>query len=411
MEIYLSLGSNIEPREEFLKRAIIFLRENIKIKKISSLYETEPWGYKNQEKFLNLVLYGETVLEPDNLIKFIKNVERKVGRGESFRWGPREIDIDIILYGDRIIEKENLTVPHKFFEERGFVVIPLFEINRYLVNPKNKKNILEIYENVQKEGVIKIESTSFLKDIYSTIKIEYISHNDLEIIYFDEIDSTQDYLKENFSLNKVVISKIQTKGRGRKGSFWVSKFGGLYFSISIKPFEYIYFLPILISYSIAEVLKKIGLDDLKIKIPNDIYLKNKKVCGVISEGFFKNSELLGEIIGIGLNVNLEEIDFPNELKDKVTSIYIETKKMYFIDEILDMILKQIRKNLENYEIENLDYIIKDLEENYRIFEEPFKINYFGKELIVYGKKFINYKNLIVETLDKDFFEIPIHLIP
>ncbi len=410
MEIHLSLGSNIEPREDFLKRAIFFLRDKIKIKKISSLYETEPWGYKNQEKFLNLVISGETDLEPENLIKFIKEVERKVGRGESFKWGPREIDIDIILYGDRIIEKENLTVPHKFFEERGFVVIPLFEINRYLVNPKSKRDISEIYKNVQKEGVVKLESREFLKDIYSTINLKLID-SDFEIIYFDEIHSTQDYLKENFSLNKVVVSKIQTKGRGRKGAFWVSNIGGLYFSISIEPFDYIYFLPIIISYSIAQVLSRFGILNIKVKIPNDIYLNDKKVCGVISEGYFEYNNLLGEIIGVGLNVNLIESDFPVELKDKATSIFIETNKMFFNDEILNLILREIKINLENFEKKNVNYILKDLEENYSIFEYPFTINHFGKELKVFGKKFIDYNNLIVETLDKEILEIPIHSIP
>ncbi|MBC7194148.1 MAG: 2-amino-4-hydroxy-6-hydroxymethyldihydropteridine diphosphokinase [Caldisericia bacterium] len=410
MEIHLSLGSNIEPREEFLKNAIFFLRDKIKIKKISSLYETEPWGYKNQEKFLNIVLSGETELEPENLIKFIKDVEKKVGRGESFKWGPREIDIDVILYGDRIIEKENLIVPHKFFEERGFVIIPLFEINKYLVNPKSKRNISEIYENVQKEGVVKLESKQFLKDIYSTINLKLIE-SDFEIIYFDEIHSTQDFLKENFSLNKVVVSKIQTKGRGRKGALWVSNIGGLYFSISIKPLDYIYFLPILISYSIAKVLSKFGILGIKIKIPNDIYLNNKKVCGVISEGYFKDSNLLGEIIGIGLDVNLLESDFPIELKDKATSLFIETNKMFFNDEILNLILKEIKINLENFEKKNVNYILKDLEENYSIFDSPFTINHLGKELKVYGKKFIDYKNLIVETSDKEILEIPIYSIP
>ncbi|MCX8094829.1 MAG: biotin--[acetyl-CoA-carboxylase] ligase [Caldisericia bacterium] len=411
MEIFLSLGSNIEPKEYFLKRAIFYIREKIKIKKISSLYETEPWGYKDQDKFLNIVIQGETELDPELLIKFIKEVEKKVGRCESFKWGPREIDIDIILYGDKIIEKENLIVPHKFFENRGFVVIPLFEINKYIINPKNKRRIDEIYEKVDKKGVKKIKSYAFLKEIYSEFNIDVIDEKDYKIEIFDEITSTQDYLKENFSLNKIVVSRTQTKGRGRKGAFWVSEKGGLYFSLSLKPFNYIYFLPILVTYSMAKVLKKIGIESIKIKIPNDLYLNDKKVCGVISEGYFKDKFLLGEIIGVGLNVNQNIDDFPKDLINRTTSLYIETKKFFFIDEILSLFLKELKKNLNNFENENLNLIIEDIEQNFNIFEEPFIINLTGKEIKVYGIKFIDYKNLQVRDLEGKILNIPLHCIP
>lgn len=411
MELFLSFGSNIEPREDFLKKAIFYLREKIKINKISSLYETEPWGYKDQDNFLNIVIQGESEEDPDDLIKFIKHVEKKVGRGESFKWGPREIDIDIILYGDKIIEKENLIVPHKFFEERGFVVVPLFEINKYIINPKSKRKIEDIYNNVDKRSVKKIDSENFLREIYSDLNINIINEKDYEIEIFDEISSTQDYLKENFSLNKLVLSKIQTKGRGRKGAYWFSEKGGLYFSFSLKPFNYIYFLPILVTYSMANVLKKLGLLDLKIKIPNDLYLNNKKVCGVISEGYFKEEKLAGEIIGVGLNVNQSKSDFPDELINKTTSLYIETEKFFYLDEILSLFLSELKRNLIYYENENLNHIISDLERNFKIFEEPFIINSNGEEKRVYGKKIIDYKNLLVQDLNGKIFNIPLHFIP
>ncbi|MDI6860828.1 MAG: 2-amino-4-hydroxy-6-hydroxymethyldihydropteridine diphosphokinase [Caldisericia bacterium] len=411
MEIFLSLGSNIEPKEFFLKKAIFYLREKIKIKKISSLYETEPWGYKEQDKFLNIVIQGESEEDPDNLIKFIKNVEKKVGRSENFKWGPREIDIDVILYGDKIIEKENLIVPHKFFEDRGFVVIPLFEINKYIINPKSKRKIDEIYERVDKKGVKKIESEDFFKDIYSEVNINLLDEKDFEIINLESINSTQDYLKENFSLNRLVISKIQTKGRGRKGAYWVSEKGGLFFSFSLKPFNYIYFLPILVTYSMANALKKLIDLNLKIKIPNDLYLNNKKVCGVISEGYFKDIVLQGEIIGVGLNVNQNKRDFPQDLIEKTTSLYIETNKFFFIDEILKLFLYELKRNLVDYENENLNHIIKDLEENFKIFEDPFIVKFNEKEIKVYGEKFIDYKNLKVKDLNGEGHVVSLHNIP
>ncbi len=412
MIVYLSIGSNIEPKRENILNAIKLIREISEVKDVSSLYETEPWGtIKNQDNFYNIILKCETNLEPEIFIKHLKEIEKKIGRVEGMKWGPREIDIDIILYEDRIINRSDLTIPHKYFEERGFVVIPLYEIDKIIVNPLNRNKISEIYEKVDKKGIKKIEDYSFKKDVYSEINENLLKIEKLKISIYDELDSTQKYLMENFELNKLVISKVQKKGRGRKNNEWLSEKGGLYFSFSVEPIDYIYFLPILTSYSIGKVLKKIGFKEVKIKIPNDVYLNNKKVCGVISESYFKGDKLLGEVIGVGLNVNQNVNDFPNEYLDRLTSLFIESKKFFFLDNIINLFFDEFKNNLDSLIKKDIKKILDELKNDFKIFEEPFYVLINNKREKVYGEKFIDDRTIYVKKEDKEGFEIPLHSIP
>ncbi|HQJ56294.1 MAG TPA: 2-amino-4-hydroxy-6-hydroxymethyldihydropteridine diphosphokinase [Caldisericia bacterium] len=412
MIVYLSIGSNIEPKRENIINAIKLIREIAEVKEVSSLYETEPWGtMKNQDNFYNIILKCETNFEPEIFIKFLKEIEKKIGRVEGMKWGPREIDIDIILYEDRIINRSDLTIPHKYFQERGFVVIPLYEVDKIIANPLNRNKISEIYEKVDKKGVKKIEDYSFKKDVYSEINENLLKIENLKISIYDEIDSTQKYLMENFELNKLIISKVQKRGHGRKNNEWLSEKGGLYFSFSVEPIEYIYFLPILTSYSIGKVLKKSNFNSVKIKIPNDVYLNNKKVCGVISESYFKGDKLLGEGIGVGLNVNQNIDDFPNEYLDRLTSLFIESKKLFFLDNIVNLFFDEFKNNLDSLIKKDIKKILDELTKDFKIFEEPFYILINNKKEKVYGEKFIDDKTIYVKKEDKEGFEIPLHSIP
>lgn len=412
MIVYLSIGSNIEPKRENIINAIKLIREIAEVKEVSSLYETEPWGtMKNQDNFYNIILKCETNFEPEIFIKFLKEIEKKIGRVEGMKWGPREIDIDIILYEDRIINRSDLTIPHKYFQERGFVVIPLYEVDKIIVNPLNRNKISEIYEKVDKKGVKKIEDYSFKKDVYSEINENLLKIENLKISIYDEIDSTQKYLMENFELNKLIISKVQKRGHGRKNNEWLSEKGGLYFSFSVEPIEYIYFLPILTSYSIGKVLKKLNFNSVKIKIPNDVYLNNKKVCGVISESYFKGDKLLGEGIGVGLNVNQNIDDFPNEYLDRLTSLFIESKKLFFLDNIVNLFFDEFKNNLDSLIKKDIKKVLDELTKDFKIFEEPFYILINNKKEKVYGEKFIDDKTVYVKKEDKEGFEIPLHSIP
>ncbi|MCX8028513.1 MAG: 2-amino-4-hydroxy-6-hydroxymethyldihydropteridine diphosphokinase [Brevinematales bacterium] len=135
-KIILSIGSNVEPRYGYILSAIEYLREGVSIIKLSSIYETDPWGYSKQDRFLNLCVFAYTHLKPFELLRFVKDVERLVGRKETFRWGPREIDIDIVYYDSLIVDTDNLIIPHPGRLERNFVMVPLFEIYPSFVDPE-----------------------------------------------------------------------------------------------------------------------------------------------------------------------------------------------------------------------------------------------------------------------------------
>lgn len=117
-------------REELLIRAIQMIDRipNISVRRSSSLYETEPVGYTEQGRFLNLALQIETFLAPCELLVHMQKIEAELGRKRMIRWGPRTLDIDILLYGTECIQQEGLQVPHPRMIERAFVLIPLAEI-------------------------------------------------------------------------------------------------------------------------------------------------------------------------------------------------------------------------------------------------------------------------------------------
>jgi 2-amino-4-hydroxy-6-hydroxymethyldihydropteridine diphosphokinase len=157
-EVYVALGSNIEDRENHLKRAVIELdRESeIKVANLSSIYETDPVGYEKQEAFLNMVIKIETSLSPLELIGITQRIEVESGRKRDVRWGPRTLDLDILLYNQENIETEQLIVPHPRMDERAFVMIPLLEINPKIKLPaSNSDGELRISKNqfIDKEGV------------------------------------------------------------------------------------------------------------------------------------------------------------------------------------------------------------------------------------------------------------------
>ncbi|MDI3310114.1 MAG: 2-amino-4-hydroxy-6-hydroxymethyldihydropteridine diphosphokinase [Thermoanaerobacterium sp.] len=152
-DVFLSIGSNIGDREKYLKSALIKLAENsVTIEKVSPIYETEPVGYKNQDKFLNAVAKIKTELNPYELLKIINTVEKELGRERVIRWGPRTIDIDILLYGNVAINDYDLKIPHERMWERAFVLIPLNDIAPDIT--KDGKKLSRIIEMLtDREGV------------------------------------------------------------------------------------------------------------------------------------------------------------------------------------------------------------------------------------------------------------------
>lgn len=156
--VYLALGSNLGDRYKHLADALQYLRGTINIERISSVYETEPVGYLEQPAFLNLVCQGTTNLSPQDLLKFVKDTEVHLGRQQTFRNGPRVIDIDILLYDDLRVREEQLTVPHPRMAERAFVLVPLVEIAPNAIEPNSKQTTQALLAAISQQGVRKVGS-------------------------------------------------------------------------------------------------------------------------------------------------------------------------------------------------------------------------------------------------------------
>lgn len=128
---YLSIGSNIGDRLQFLKDAVekVAAHSDIQVERVSDIYETDPVGYTDQAAFLNIAVKLATSLAPHDLLAVCQSVEQELGRKRLIRWGPRTVDLDILVYNDENIESDDLVIPHPRMAERAFVVIPLASIS------------------------------------------------------------------------------------------------------------------------------------------------------------------------------------------------------------------------------------------------------------------------------------------
>lgn len=138
-----------------LRAAIESFAPAIRVTGESSIYETPPWGYTDQPAFLNMVVKAETELEPQALLPFLKELEARLGRLESFRYGPRSIDLDILFYDELVLKEPGLVIPHARLHQRGFVLMPLQELAPDLVHPVLKKSISEMLQGVDTQDIHK----------------------------------------------------------------------------------------------------------------------------------------------------------------------------------------------------------------------------------------------------------------
>ncbi len=163
MIYFISLGSNEEPRTWFLRKAIEFISEISQIEKVSSLYESEPWGFSGYP-FLNMCLKINTELPPKSLLNFFKRIEmilgRKISKDPFFQgYSDRPIDIDILFWEKGIYDDEEITIPHPLAHKRKFILIPLAEIEENLIHPIFLKSISDLLEEIDDDTwVIKLKN-------------------------------------------------------------------------------------------------------------------------------------------------------------------------------------------------------------------------------------------------------------
>ena len=215
----------------------------------------------------------------------------------------------------------------------------------------------------------------------------------MKIIRFNEINSTNTYLKDNYnSLDNLtfVVAEHQTSGKGRLGRNWVDQ-DDLLFSILIKehinnPTDY----SLLIASTLLNVLKSY---EPKIKWPNDIMINNKKVCGILLEGITKEKQEC-VIIGVGINVNTET--FPTDLRVKATSLKNITNKKIDKEELLLNIYERFLNDYNDYTNGKSDYL-NQIRDHFYLANKEINFNYNKKDYQGIVKGMDDFGNLVVET--------------
>jgi 2-amino-4-hydroxy-6-hydroxymethyldihydropteridine diphosphokinase len=155
--VFLGIGSNLGNRENNLEQAIARIEEHIgQVLKSSSIYITEPWGFKAEEEFLNIVVKIGSKLTPSEILGRILMIESLLGRvRDREQYSSRLIDIDILLYGDLIVEEEILKIPHPLLHKRKFVLVPLCEIESEMIHPVLNKSLVELLEICEDKSEVK----------------------------------------------------------------------------------------------------------------------------------------------------------------------------------------------------------------------------------------------------------------
>lgn len=161
--VYLGLGSNKGDRVGYVQQATSLLGaiDGIKIIRTSSLYETQPWLEQETSWYVNAVIEIKTSTTPQDLLAVCQRIETQLGRNRQLEghFAPRTIDIDILLYDKEIIDEEDLKVPHKYFHQRAFTLVPMLELNPDLVHPDLGKNITTLHEELENPEMVYLYGT------------------------------------------------------------------------------------------------------------------------------------------------------------------------------------------------------------------------------------------------------------
>jgi dihydroneopterin aldolase/2-amino-4-hydroxy-6-hydroxymethyldihydropteridine diphosphokinase len=148
--VYISVGSNLGESKRYIQEAIesISHHDFIRLKQVSKLIKTKPWGKVDQPAFLNAAFEIETLLSPKKLMNYLLEVEQNFNRKRDEKWGPRTLDLDIIFYDDLISEDPFVVIPHPLMQDRMFVLQVLCEISPYKVHPILKKRVVELRDEL-----------------------------------------------------------------------------------------------------------------------------------------------------------------------------------------------------------------------------------------------------------------------
>jgi len=165
--VYIGIGSNQGDKLYNIKKAISLIEkiDSTNVEICSSIYLTKPFGYLDQDDFLNMVIKISTEKKVYPLHSELQMVEEKMGKNNTIKWGPRKIDLDILFFNDEIYSDEKITIPHKGIIERDFVLVPMIEIEPEFIHPALNLKIVDICNTVSQKQIIS--------------KMDYVNQTDL----------------------------------------------------------------------------------------------------------------------------------------------------------------------------------------------------------------------------------------